>query len=92
ITPLFEVKFRELFKLSGSLTGCIPKPNSAAENAGILLGDVLISFDGSIVGDTNDVLGLLNDSSRVGKSVQVQIVRGGELIELNLTIAERPLM
>ncbi|MEL6166184.1 MAG: trypsin-like peptidase domain-containing protein, partial [Cyanobacteria bacterium J06628_3] len=68
------------------------EPNSAAENAGILLGDVLISFDGSIVGDTNDVLGLLNDSSRVGKSVQLQIVRGGELIELNLTITERPLM
>ncbi|BAY82360.1 PDZ/DHR/GLGF domain-containing protein [Calothrix parasitica NIES-267] len=63
--------------------------NSAAENAGILLGDVLISFDGSTVGDTNDVLGLLNDSSSVGKSVQLQIVRGGELIELNLTVSER---
>lgn len=65
------------------------EPNSAAENAGILLGDVLISFDGSTVGDTNDVLALLNDSSRVGKSVQLQIVRGGELIELNLTVSER---
>jgi len=63
--------------------------NSAAENAGILLGDVLISFDGSTVEDTNDVLVLLNDSSRLGKSVQLQIVRGGELIELNLTVSER---
>ena len=65
------------------------EPNSAAENAGILLGDVLISFDGSTVGDTNDVLALLNDSSLVGKSVQLQIVRGGELIELHLTVSER---
>lgn len=65
------------------------EPNSAAENAGILLGDVLVNFDNTTVEDTNDVLALLNDSSRVGKSVQIQLIRGGELIELNLTVNER---
>lgn len=63
--------------------------NSAAENAGILLGDVLVSFDDTTVEDTNDVLALLNDSSRIGESVKIQLLRGGELIELNLTIGER---
>lgn len=63
--------------------------NGAAEDGGILLGDVLISFDNTTVEDTSDVLALLNDSSRVGQSFKVQVVRGGELIELNLTVGER---
>jgi S1-C subfamily serine protease len=65
------------------------EPNGAAENAGIFLGDILVRFDGSTVEDTNDVLALLNDSFLVGKGVKVQIVRGGELIELDVTVGER---
>lgn len=63
--------------------------NSAAENAGILLGDILINFDGNSLEDTNDMLALLNDSSRIGKSVQLQLIRGGELIELDITVNEK---
>ncbi|WP_392532246.1 S1C family serine protease [Nostoc sp. C117] len=63
--------------------------NCAADNAGILLGDILVSFDSSSIEDTNDLLALLNDSSRLGKSVKVQVVRGGELIELDVTVLER---
>jgi len=65
------------------------EPNCAADNAGILLGDILVSFDGSTVEDTSDVLALLNDSSRLGKSVKVQVVRGGKLVELDLTVGEK---
>ncbi|MEM7555107.1 MAG: trypsin-like peptidase domain-containing protein [Cyanobacteria bacterium P01_A01_bin.84] len=63
--------------------------HGAAEDAGILLGDILISFDGISVEDTNNIMSLLNDSSCVGKSVKVQLVRGGELIELDLIVGER---
>ncbi|MBO3462530.1 S1C family serine protease [Aetokthonos hydrillicola Thurmond2011] len=66
------------------------EPNAPAENAGVLLGDVLVKFDGTLLNDTADVLALLNSSDRVGKTVPLQIVRGGTLVELTITIGERP--
>ncbi|MEA5598430.1 hypothetical protein [Rivularia sp. UHCC 0363] len=33
----------------------------AAENVGILLGDILIGFDGRELADINDIVSLLND-------------------------------
>lgn len=61
-----------------------------ADNAGVLLGDVLVTFDGTTVSDTGDVMALLNSSDRVGKTVPVQLVRGGVLVELAIVIGERP--
>ena len=89
------VKLPENLKKSLNLTssgGVIVvnvEASSAAEDAGILLGDILIGFDGKDLADTNDILSLLNDSFRVGKSVKMQLVRGGELIELDLIVGER---
>lgn len=65
------------------------EPNGPAENAGVLIGDVLVKFDGTLLNDTADVLALLNSSDRVGKTVPLQIVRGGTLVELTITIGER---
>ncbi|MEA5502654.1 trypsin-like peptidase domain-containing protein [Halotia wernerae UHCC 0503] len=61
-----------------------------ADNGGVLLGDVLITFDGVTVSDTGDVLALLNNSDRIGKNLNVQVVRGGTLVELEVVIGERP--
>jgi S1-C subfamily serine protease len=66
------------------------EPNAPADNAGVLLGDVLVKFDGVVLNDTSDVLALLNSSDRVGKTVPLQVVRGGVLVELAITIGERP--
>ncbi|MGB3650915.1 MAG: trypsin-like peptidase domain-containing protein [Rivularia sp. (in: cyanobacteria)] len=74
---------------SGGVIVVNVEASSAAEDAGILLGDILIGFDDKDLADTNDILSLLNDSSRVGKSVKMQLVRGGKLIELYLTVGER---
>jgi len=79
--------------LSGA-TGVIVvnvEADGPADNAGVLLGDVLISFDGVTVSDTGDVLALLNHSDRIGQTVPVQIVRGGVLVELAIAIGERPI-
>ncbi|MCF2150330.1 S1C family serine protease [Desmonostoc muscorum LEGE 12446] len=76
-----------------SATGVIVvnvEPSGPADNAGVLLGDVLVTFDGVTVSDTGDVLGLLNNSDRIGQTVNVQIVRGGVLIELAIVVGERP--
>jgi S1-C subfamily serine protease len=66
------------------------EPDGPADHAGVLIGDVLVTFDGSSVNDTGDVLALLNSSDRVGKTVKLQIIRAGSLIELPVTIGEKP--
>ncbi|WP_017315981.1 S1C family serine protease [Mastigocladopsis repens] len=63
--------------------------NGPADNAGVLIGDVLVTFDGTPVNDTGDVLALLNSGDRVGKTVKVQVIRGGALVELAIVIGEK---
>lgn len=64
--------------------------NAPAELGGVLLGDILVMFDNVRVSDTSDVLGVLNNSSSVDKVVSVQIIRGGALVNLTVSIGERP--
>jgi S1-C subfamily serine protease len=64
-------------------------PESPAERAGLLIGDIVLAIDGNIVTDTADVQATLDPES-VGKTVRVQILRGGKPTEVNVTIGERP--
>jgi S1-C subfamily serine protease len=75
---------------SGGVIVVNVESNSPADEAGMLLGDVLVTFDGSPVSDTGDVLGMLNRSDRIGKTIKVQVVRGGVLVELNVVVGEKP--
>ncbi|WP_414582438.1 S1C family serine protease [Scytonema sp. PCC 10023] len=68
------------------------EPNGPADNAGVLIGDVLVTFDATPVNDTGDVLALLNSGDRVGKTVKVQLLRAGALVELAIVIGERPML
>ncbi|HEY9802124.1 MAG TPA: PDZ domain-containing protein [Leptolyngbyaceae cyanobacterium] len=61
---------------------------SPADQAGLLLGDVLVKFDGVAVTDTGDVLALLNNSDRINKPVTLQVIRGGALQELDVVVGE----
>ncbi|NMG22356.1 S1C family serine protease [Brasilonema bromeliae] len=65
------------------------EPNAPADKAGVLIGDVLITFDGTPVDDTGDVLAFLNSGDRVGKTIKVQVIRAGALVELAIAIGER---
>lgn len=60
-----------------------------AEQAGLLLGDVVLAIDGKVVTDTSDLQATLNPEG-VGKTARVQILRGGKPAEVNVTIGERP--
>lgn len=62
--------------------------NSPASKAGLLLGDILVSLDGQPAGDTDDLLRLLT-GERVGKAVKLEVIRGGNLITLELTVGQR---
>jgi S1-C subfamily serine protease len=62
---------------------------SPAANAGMLVGDLLLDFDGHAIRTPEDLLDLLA-GDRVGRAIGARVVRGNAVIELNVTIAERP--
>jgi S1-C subfamily serine protease len=62
---------------------------SPAGQGGLLLGDIVTALDGVEVEDTEDLLSLLA-GERVGKTVGVAIVRGGEPASVEVTVGRRP--
>jgi S1-C subfamily serine protease len=65
------------------------EPEAPAEKAGVLLGDIIITLNGTSISDVSDVHALL-DPDQVGKPLSAQIIRGGALIEIAITVGERP--
>ncbi|MBP1465866.1 trypsin-like peptidase domain-containing protein [Candidatus Chloroploca sp. M-50] len=64
------------------------EPGSPAAQGGLLLGDVLITFDGHPLTDTDELQALLV-GERVGKQVPVQVLRGGSLFTALVTVGQR---
>jgi S1-C subfamily serine protease len=62
--------------------------SSPAGQGGLLIGDILATLDGQSVEDTEDLLVLLT-GERVGREAAVQVIRGGELQTLKITVGER---
>jgi S1-C subfamily serine protease len=60
----------------------------AAEQAGVMLGDILIALGGQPIAD-NQVLQSFLDPQQVGKTLAMEVVRGGELRSLEVTVGER---
>ncbi len=63
-------------------------PGSPAEAGGILVGDVVVAFDGHPVHSPVDLLELLQ-GDRVGRAVPVRIVRGETRVDLSVTVGTR---
>lgn len=61
---------------------------SAAGRAGIMVGDLLIGIDGESIADAEALQSEL-DSERVGATVSIRLLRGGEPLELSATLGER---
>ncbi len=64
------------------------EPDSPADQAGLLLGDTMIALDGQPVRHMDDLMALLS-GDRVGTSVPVKVVRGGQVQDVQVTIGER---
>jgi S1-C subfamily serine protease len=63
-------------------------PEGPAETAGLMVGDVVLDFDGRATESPEDLLGVL-EHGRVGETVTVRTLRGGVLRDVPLVIAAR---
>jgi S1-C subfamily serine protease len=64
------------------------EPQSPADIAGWLVGDILIALDGKAVTDIDELQTALRGNA-VGRSMNVSLLRGGQLIETQITVSER---
>ena len=60
-----------------------------ADNGGVLVGDVVVAFDGLVIQDPEELVGRL-ESSHIGRPVVLTVLRGGALLDLTVTVGERP--
>jgi len=63
--------------------------DSPAEKAGFMVGDVIISFNKDNIGLSSDLPPMVG-STKVGKSVPVEVIRHGKSVSLQVKIAELP--
>ena len=59
-----------------------------AEKSGLLVGDIIVAISGQAVGDPDDLFAALNGDI-VGKSIAVEILRGGKPETIQVTVGER---
>lgn len=70
---------------AGVLVGKVLK-DSAAEKAGVLVGDLLVSVDGEPVSRPADVIRAVGENA--GKTVELEVVRDGRVQTLTVTLPE----
>ena len=64
------------------------KAGTPADEAGVFVGDLLLSLDGHALSSPDELLDLLV-GERVGKSVQAKVLRGTTPVDVAVTVAER---
>ncbi len=63
-------------------------PEGPADEAGMESGDVILSFDGEEIGDTRELVRRVGDTE-IGKTVDVEVFRDGDTVELAVTLGRR---
>ena len=83
-------RLREKFHLSApaGLILLSVEADSPADKAGITIGDILLAFDGATTSTTDDVQAILC-AKEVGTLVKAKLLRGGETLEVQVTLGER---
>lgn len=78
--------------LSGRTTGLLVvgvAPGSAAAQAGVLVGDIVLALDDTSTASPEDLLDVLA-AERVGRTATLHLLRGGAPVDVPVTIGERP--
>jgi S1-C subfamily serine protease len=61
-----------------------------AASAGLLVGDVIVKLGGRPIDNVDDLADALWATGAVGQTLNLDLVRGGELVEADVLIGERP--
>jgi S1-C subfamily serine protease len=61
---------------------------SPAQKGNLMLGDILVTLDGHPLKDAEDLRSLLS-GDRVGKTIPLEVIRGGTLQTLQVTVGQR---
>ena len=69
------------------ITGIVA--GSPADTTGLLVGDIIVGFDGQPVQDAESLVTLLR-GDRVGKAVTLTVLRGVKAQDVAVTVGERP--
>ncbi len=88
VTIPAELKTKLSLTNDGGIIVLNVEPEGPADRAGMMIGDILVILEGQPV-DQLDTLQSFLDADAVGKSRKVQAIRGGKLIDLQVTVAER---
>jgi S1-C subfamily serine protease len=91
----------QLVRLPDSLLGSLQRqektaamvlevqPNGPADEAGVVIGDILIGMNGKAVMRLEDVQAHLHEE-QIGKTIRAEFLRGGVKREAEIVVAERP--
>jgi len=63
--------------------------NSPADNGGLLIGDVIVGFDGEAIEDAESLVTRLR-GNKVGTAVPITVIRGTSVVDVSVTVTERP--
>ncbi|MGJ8612235.1 MAG: trypsin-like peptidase domain-containing protein, partial [Octadecabacter sp.] len=63
-------------------------PAGPAEDAGLLAGDIILTFDGIEIEDTRELVQIVGNSP-VGKEVPVEVLRTGDMVDLTVVLGRR---
>ena len=86
VTPDMVEAIEGLEGTAGALVTDVPE--GPAMEAGMEAGDVILSFDGNDVPDTRELVRMVGRAP-VGEEVPVEVLRGGETVELAVTLGRR---
>ncbi len=65
---------------------CSVQDGTPAKLSGLSFGDIILRFDGKAVSDSEDLSGLLGEEA-IGKRTEVSVLRGGAVVDLEVTPA-----
>ena len=65
-------------------------PDGPAAEAGVRAGDVILSFDGTVIDDTRALVRIVGDAE-VGREVDVDLFRDGDVVSVTVTLGRREL-
>lgn len=63
--------------------------NSPAELGGLMVGDVIVGFNGEAIEDAESLVTRLR-GNKVGTAVPITVIRGANAVDVSVTISERP--